>query len=148
MSHKEYPDLPRVGVGAVVIYNNKVLLVKRGIPPSERLWAIPGGNMKLGETLKETAEREILEETGIVIETGDPVYAFDFIERDNEGAIRYHYVVIDLIAEYISGEPHGADDALEARWHTWQDLLSLPVSKNTLALLRKIGFDRTSDSAC
>ena len=81
MSNKEYPDFPRVGVAAVVTKNNRVLLVKRGVPPSKGLWAIPGGNMKLGETLKETAEREILEETGIVIEAGDPIYAFDFIER-------------------------------------------------------------------
>ncbi|MEA3470290.1 MAG: NUDIX hydrolase [Thermodesulfobacteriota bacterium] len=147
MPEKEYPDLPRVGVGAVVIQNDKVLLVKRGIPPSKGLWAIPGGNMKLGETLKETAEREIMEETGIAIEAGDPIYAFDFIERDDEGAILYHYVVVDLLAEYREGEPHGADDALEARWCTWEELLQLPVSKNTLALLRKIGFDRLSDSA-
>ena len=60
--------------------------------------------------------------------------------------IRYHYVVVDLIAEYIEGGPHGADDALEARWHTWDELRPLPVSKNTLALLRKIGFDLLSDS--
>jgi 8-oxo-dGTP diphosphatase len=146
MSHKEYPDRPRVGVAAVVIHNNKILLVKRGIPPSKGLWAIPGGNMQLGETLKETAEREILEETGVTIKAGEPVHAFDFIERDDEGAIRYHYVVVDLIAEYVEGEPHGADDALEARWHRWDELLPLPVSKNTIALLRKIGFDRISES--
>ncbi len=146
MRKKEYPDLPRIGVGAVVIKDDKVLLVKRGIPPSKGLWAIPGGNMKLGETLKETAEREILEETGISIEAGDPIYAFDFMERDDEGSIRYHYVVVDLLAEYKEGEPHGADDALEARWLSWDELLSLPVSKNTLALLRKIGFDAISRS--
>lgn len=147
MSDKEYPDLPRVGVGAVVIKNDRVLLIKRGVPPSKGLWAIPGGNMKLGETLKETAEREIMEETGIAIEAGDPIYAFDFMERDDEGTIAYHYVVVDLLADYIGGEPHGADDALEARWCTWEELKNLPVSKNTLALLRKIGFDGLSDQA-
>jgi 8-oxo-dGTP diphosphatase len=132
MPNKEYPDLPRIGVGAVVIKDDKVLLVKRGISPSKGLWAIPGGNMNLGETLKETAEREIMEETGVSIEAGDPIYAFD---------------VIDLSAEYIKGEPRGADDALEARWCAWDELKNLPVSKNTLALLRKIGFDGLSDSA-
>jgi 8-oxo-dGTP diphosphatase len=146
MPNKEYPDRPRVGVGAVVIKDDKILLVKRGIPPSKGLWAIPGGNMKLGETLKETAEREILEETGIAIEAGDPIYAFDFMERDDEGTIRYHYVVVDLLAEYIKGEPCGADDALEARWLTWEELKNFSVSKNTLALLRKIGFDGVSRS--
>jgi 8-oxo-dGTP diphosphatase len=146
MRKKEYPDFPRIGVGAVVIKDDKVLLVKRGIPPSKGLWAIPGGNMKLGETLKETAEREILEETGISIEAGDPIYAFDFMERDDEGSLRFHYVVVDLLAEYREGEPQGADDALEARWLSWDELQPLPVSKNTLALLRKIGFDGVSHS--
>jgi len=146
MPNKKYPDLPRVGVGAVVIKDDKVLLVKRGISPSKGLWAIPGGNMNLGETLKETAEREIMEETGIAIEAKDPIYAFDFMERDDEGAILYHYVVVDLLAEYRKGEPRGADDALEARWFAWEELKNLPVSKNTLALLRKIGFDGLSRS--
>ncbi len=146
MPNKEYPDSPRVGVGAVVIQNGKVLLIQRGIQPSRGLWAIPGGNMELGETLKETAEREMMEETGIVIEAGDPIHAFDFIERDDEGNILYHYVVIDLIADYIEGEPRGADDALEARWCAWEEIVKMPVSRNTLALLRKIGFDRKTES--
>jgi len=147
MPNKEYPDRPRIGVAAVVIKDNKVLLVKRGITPSKGLWAIPGGNMKLGETMKETAEREILEETGISIEAKDPIYAFDFMERDDEGRLRFHYVVVDLLAEYISGEPKGADDALEARWLSWEELPALPVSKNTLTLLRKISFNGLSRSA-
>jgi len=141
MSEKKYPDSPRVGVGAVVIRSNRVLMVKRGIGPGEGLWAIPGGTMKLGETLKETAEREILEETEIVIKAGDPIHAFDFIERDDEGHILYHYVIIDLIAEYIRGEPRAADDALEARWCTWDEIEKMPVSENTLALLRKLDFN-------
>ena len=141
MSEKKYPDSPCVGVGAVVIRSNRVLMVKRGIGPGEGLWAIPGGTMKLGETLKETAEREILEETEIVIKAGDPIHAFDFIERDDEGHILYHYVIIDLIAEYIRGEPRAADDALEARWCTWDEIEKMPVSENTLALLRKLDFN-------
>jgi len=141
MSDRKYPDSPRVGVGAVVIHSNRVLMVRRGIHPGKGLWAIPGGTMKLGETLKQTAEREILEETQVVIEAGDPIHAFDFIECDDEGHILYHYVVIDLIADYIRGEPRAADDALEARWCSWSEIVKMPVSKNTLALLRKIDFD-------
>ncbi|MBN2688089.1 MAG: NUDIX hydrolase, partial [Deltaproteobacteria bacterium] len=96
MSKKDYPDRPRVGVGAVVIKERKVLLVRRGIPPSEGLWAIPGGHVELGETLQETAEREILEETGIVISAGEPIHTFDLIERDESERIRFHYIVVDV----------------------------------------------------
>lgn len=142
MSKHDYPDFPRVGVGAIVIKDDKVLLVKRGIPPSKGLWAIPGGHVELGETLQETAEREILEETGIVIKAQKPAYAFDLIERDDLGKIRYHYIVVDLMAEYISGEPLGADDALEARWLSWEAIKKLPVAQNTLNLLKDIQFNR------
>jgi len=140
MSKHDYPDFPRVGVGAIVIKDNKVLLVKRGIPPSKGLWAIPGGHIELGETLQETAEREILEETGIVIKARKPVYTFDLIEWDDLGKIRFHYIVVDLMAEYISGEPLGADDALEARWLSWEEIEALPVSQNTVKLLKTINF--------
>jgi 8-oxo-dGTP diphosphatase len=140
MSKSDYPDVPRVGVGAVVIKNSNVLLVRRGIPPSEGLWAIPGGHVELGETLQETAEREILEETGIVIKAGEPIYAFDLIEQDDSGRIRFHFIVVDVTGEYVSGEPRGADDALEARWLSWEEIEALPVSQNTLKLLKTINF--------
>lgn len=140
MSKKEYPDRPRVGVGAVVMKDGKVLLVRRGIPPSEGLWAILGGHVELGETLGETAEREILEETGIVIAAGDPIHTFDLIERDGSGSIRFHYIVVDVAADYVSGEPRGADDALEARWLSWEEIKKMPVSPSTITLLKKIRF--------
>ena len=141
MSKHDYPDFPRVGVGAIVINDGKVLLVKRGIPPGKDLWAIPGGHVELGETLQETAEREILEETGIIIKARDPVYTFDLIERDNPGKIRFHYIVVDLMAEYISGEPHGDDDALEASWLSWEEIKKLSVTRSTINLLKHIRFN-------
>ena len=136
----EYPDTPRVGVGAVVIKDERVLLVKRGIPPSEGLWAIPGGGLELGETLQEGAEREIREETGLLIRAREPIYSFDFIQYDDEGKIRFHYIVVDLRADYVDGQPRGADDALEARWFSAAELLHVKVTKNTIRLLEKIGF--------
>jgi len=141
MSKHDYPDFPRVGVGAIVIKDGKVLLVKRGIPPGKDLWAIPGGHVELGETLQETAEREILEETGIIIKARDPVYTFDLIERDNPGTIRFHYIIVDLMAEYVSGEPHGADDALEAFWLSWEEIKKLSVTRSTIKLLKYIRFN-------
>jgi len=85
-----YPPAPRVAVGAVVIRAGSVLLVRRGKAPSDGQWAIPGGSVELGETLQQAAEREILEETGIRIRAGKPVYTFDLIERDRQKRIRFH----------------------------------------------------------
>ena len=140
MSRREYPDRPVVGVGAVVIHEGRVLLVRRGVAPSRGLWAVPGGALELGETLQQGAEREILEETGVAIRAREPICAFDFFERDGDGRIRFHFVIVDVAADYIGGEVRGADDALEARWLAPEDLEGLAVSKNTLKLLRAVGF--------
>ena len=140
MVKHEYPNTPQVGVGAIVIKNNKILLIKRGIPPSKGLWAIPGGCLELGETLPEAAEREIKEETGINIQAKHPVYTFDIIYRDDEGNVQWHYVVVDFLADYISGEPKGADDAVDARWLAWEELKEMPVSQNTLKVLKAVQF--------
>lgn len=135
-----YPLTPIIGVGAIVIKDGKVLLVKRGVEPSIGLWAIPGGTLKLGESLRDCAERELLEETAITAKAQECIYVFDFVEHDTQNKIKYHFVVIDFAARYISGEPQGADDALEARWFSPWELNNFPVSKNTLAALRYIGF--------
>jgi ADP-ribose pyrophosphatase len=134
---EEYPDQPRVAVGAIVFKNNKVLLVRRGKPPARDLWAIPGGSVQISETLQQAAEREIYEETGITIQALEPIYAFDYIERDELGCARFHYVIVDLTADYIGGDPRPGDDALEARWVSSQELASLRVSLKTLRLLKE-----------
>lgn len=130
----------RVGVGAVVIRDGKVLLVKRGRDPGKGFWAIPGGAVELGESLQAAAEREILEETGVVIRAGRPIFAFDLIEKDDGGMLKFHYVIIDLETEYVSGEPLAADDADDACWLAPDDLASLNVIPVTIELLEKIGF--------
>ena len=132
-----YPDAPRVAVGAIVFKNSKVLLVKRGHPPAEGIWAIPGGSVKLGETLKEAAEREILEETGLTIRAREPAFTFESIHRDDKGAIRYHYVIVNLMADYVSGNPHPQDDALDVRWFTAENLDHFNVSEVTRRLLKE-----------
>jgi len=138
-----YPQTPRVAVGAVVIKDEAVLLVKRGKAPSDGKWAIPGGSVELGETLQQAAEREILEETNIRILAGEPVYTFDFIERDREGAIRFHYIIVDLAAKYLDGELKPGDDAAQAAWIPFKDLDNLDINATTrdfLANYRAPGF--------
>lgn len=132
-----YPRLPRVAVGAVVFKDRQVLLVRRGQAPAQGLWAIPGGSMELGETLQEAAEREILEETGVTIRAGEPVLTFDVIERDDIGRVRYHYVIVDMIADYVTGGLKAGDDAAEARWVSAAELKTLDASDRTRRLLKE-----------
>jgi len=136
-----YPNCPQVAVGAIVFKEDKVLLVLRGKPPAENLWSIPGGSVELGETLQEATEREIREEAGITIRAREPVYTFDVLERDNKGNVRFHYVIVDLSADYISGELRPGDDAVDVRWFSADEVNKLKVSEATRKLLNeRFGF--------
>ena len=140
METRTYPGSPRVGVGALVIHEGKVLLVKRGIQPNKGLWAVPGGSLELGESLVACAERETLEETGVVIRGENLIYVFDYRERDQDDRIRYHFVIVDVLGKYVSGEPVGGDDAMEAHWVAKEEILHLPMGEGTLNLLRHVKF--------
>lgn len=129
---------PQIGVGAVVVHQGRVLLVQRGRPPGAGLWAIPGGRQRLGETLQQAAEREIREESGIAIRAGEPIYTTEHIERDAAGAVRYHYVIVDLAAEYLGGEPRPGDDAAAARWVAWSELSALPLNTSSRVALKTL----------
>jgi ADP-ribose pyrophosphatase len=132
-----YPTQPQVAVGAVVFKNHQILLIRRGKPPALNQWAIPGGRVQLGETLQQAAEREILEETGIIIRAGNPIYTFEVIQRDADKRVEFHYVIVDLLAEYIGGEPAANDDALDARWLSSGQLHILDVNTTTRRLLKR-----------
>jgi ADP-ribose pyrophosphatase len=137
-----YPDAPRVAVGAVVLDDQKVLLVLRGKPPAEGLWAIPGGSVQLGEPLKAAAEREVREETGLQVRAGEVIYSFDTIIRDEAGQVKFHYVILDFKAEPLDpSQPLlPADDVRAARWFTWPEIYQVKgmISETTLTLLQQI----------
>jgi len=141
-----YPDAPRLAVGALVVHQNKVLLILRGKAPAKGMWAVPGGSVNIGETLQAAAEREVLEETGLQIKAGKVIYSFEKIQHDKAGQVQYHYVILDLEAELLDpAQPlTPADDAIEAGWFTLADLerLNLPVSETTWTLLqKKLSYD-------
>ncbi len=135
MSSNEYPDRPRVAVGAVVFKDQRVLLVQRGRPPARSLWAVPGGSVELGESLQQAAQREIYEETGVRIRATEPIFVFDHVEHDKQGNVRFHYVIVDLAAEYLGGEPKAGDDARLAAWIDAPTLSRLELSPMTRQLL-------------
>ncbi len=127
-------DAPIVGVGAVVISDGALLLVKRGHDPGKGLWAVPGGKVRHGETLRDAARREVLEETGMDIEPGDVAWVGEAI---GEG---HHIVLVDFHATVLGGEPSAADDADEARFVPFAEMRDLPLTATMHDLLDTLGI--------
>ena len=140
MGSGTYPKKPVVAVGAVVLHRDRILLVRRGKQPAKGEWAIPGGRVELGETMHEAAAREVLEETGISVRPGKMVYFFETIQPDPDARIRFHYVILDFMAEYLSGEPVPRDDAMDARWVSLAEIPNYGLNARTLDLLKQIKY--------
>jgi 8-oxo-dGTP diphosphatase len=119
---REYPEAPIVGVGAVVIEGAKVLLVRRGHAPLKGEWSLPGGALELGETLQQGVVREVLEETGLVVEPMGMIEVLDRITHDVSGRIHYHYVLIDFVCRVTGGTLRSGSDADQARWAGREEL--------------------------
>jgi len=115
-SNREYPERPVVGVGGVVISDGRALLIRRGGPPLEGQWSIPGGMLEVGETLIEGVRRELLEETGIEVRVLDLIEVFERINLDGSGKVRYHFVVLDYLCEAIRGEARAGSDVTDVAW--------------------------------
>ncbi len=135
--NREYPQRPLVGVGAVVFKGDDVLLVRRGHPPAEGTWAFPGGLVELGESSAEAVRREVREECGISIEPVDLAGVFEPIVIDEDGRIRYHYVVLDFLARYVEGDLKAASDVWEARWVPQEQIDRYPLSDDAKRLLKR-----------
>ena len=134
---RQNPDRPIVGVGVVVWREDRFLLVKRGEEPNKGQWSIPGGAQELGETVFAAARREVLEETGLEVEVCSLVDVVDGIMTDDEGRVKYHYTLVDVVAESLEGEPVAADDAAAVAWFTLEDLPKLGLWTETERILRE-----------
>jgi len=137
---REFPELPLVGVGAVVIEKDRVLLVKRAHPPLQAQWSIPGGVLEVGELVREAAVREAREETGLIVEPGDLLGVYDRVLRA-EQRVQYHYVLIDFLCRPVGGELQAADDAADVRWFTREELPAAKLAEDTQDVIRK-GFEK------
>ena len=118
---REYPDAPRVGVGAVVLDGGRVLLARRGRPPGQGKWSIPGGLVHLGERIEDALVREIEEESGLHVRVLGLCGVIDRVVREGD-AVRYHYVIIDYVAESVGGQLQAGSDAAEVCWVAVDDL--------------------------
>jgi 8-oxo-dGTP diphosphatase len=138
---RDYPDRPLIGVGAVIVADNRVVVVRRGHEPLKGEWSIPGGVLEVGETLRAGAAREALEETGLVVEAGEVLEVLDRIVRDGDGRIQFHYVLIDFLCRPGGGQLRAGGDAEEARWLSAAELDEFPIADSAAAVLRK-GLER------
>jgi 8-oxo-dGTP diphosphatase len=144
---REFPELPLVGVGAIIIEGDieggRVLLVKRAHPPLEAQWSIPGGVLEVGELVREAAAREAREETGLLVEPTELLGVYDRIVRDAKQRVQYHYVLIDFLCRMVGGQLHAASDAAEVRWFTREELPALNLAEDTQEVIRK-GFAQSN----
>jgi ADP-ribose pyrophosphatase YjhB (NUDIX family) len=134
---REYPDRPIVGVGAIIIEQGRVLLARRGNPPRAGQWSLPGGAVEVGETLRAATEREALEETGLIVEAGQVVEILDRIIPGNNGAVQFHYVLVDFLCVCRGGELRAGGDAAEVAWAAEEKLGSYNLERTTLEVILK-----------
>ncbi|MGD0732109.1 MAG: NUDIX hydrolase [Terracidiphilus sp.] len=140
---REFPEAPLVGVGAVIVQEGRVLLVRRGAEPLKGQWSLPGGMLELGEGLLDAVVREVKEETGLTVEPVELIELLDRIHRDGE-RVRFHYVLADYLCRLVSGTLQAASDADAARWverAEWNSHSALRLDPVTVRVI-EMGWQR------
>ncbi len=135
---RKYPSMPLVGVGAVLVKNGKILLVKRAYDPGAGKWSIPGGLVEIGEKLSQACTREVEEETGLKVEVLELINVFDMIDRDDEGKVKYHYVLVDFLVKLSGGEEKPNAEVSEMRWVTHEQAKGMDLTRTARKALDEL----------
>jgi 8-oxo-dGTP diphosphatase len=143
---RRYPDRPFISVGAVILREGRLLLVKRGSEPLKGEWSVPGGALELGETIRTGVEREVLEETGLKVIAGDVVAVLDRIYLDSDGRCEFHYVLVDMVCRLSPGEDpsraQASADAEDVRWLTFAEVRTWPMQEPLREVLLRVIDDQ------
>jgi mutator protein MutT len=134
---RRYPNRPLIGVGALIFERGRILMAQRGKEPLKGWWSLPGGAVEAGETLEAAIRREVLEETGLVVDPLRVHEIFERIIRDSAGAPEYHYVLIDYICRVNSGRPAAGDDVAQVAWMRENELSALQITEGTLGVIER-----------
>ena len=134
---RQFPDRPIVGVGAAIVNDDRVLLVRRGHPPLQGEWSLPGGVVELGETLTSAVGREVAEETGLTVTVGPVLEVLDRVQRAADGRVEYHFVIIDYFCAVAAGTATAGSDAEDVRWATEEELAAFRLSDAASVVLRR-----------
>jgi len=137
MVKRFYPSQPVVGVGAIIVCNGKILLVKRRGEPGKGRWSMPGGIVELGETVKEAVIREVKEETGLDVVEPELIDVVDNIVQDERGRVKWHFVVLDFFVKVRGGELRASDDAEEIRWVPLDEAEKYDLTKTFRSFLQR-----------
>jgi ADP-ribose pyrophosphatase YjhB (NUDIX family) len=136
-STRRYPERPIVGVGAVIVDEGKVVLIKRRYDPLAGRWSLPGGAVELGETLEASVAREMLEETGLEVDVGPVIEVFDRIMVDDERRVRYHYVLVDYLCWPVGGVLRAGGDVDDAVFADPADLRPYSLTAKATAVIER-----------
>lgn len=139
---RRYPKRPMVGVGAILLRRDRILMAQRGKEPLKGWWSLPGGALELGESLHDGVCREVREETGLEIEPLGVLEIFERIMRDSNGVPEYHYVLIDYMCRVTGGTLFPGDDVCAVDWVRHTDLPALQITEGTLAVIEKAFRER------
>jgi 8-oxo-dGTP diphosphatase len=137
MLQRDYPDRPLVGLGAVIVRERKVVLVRRGSEPLRGEWSLPGGMLELGETLRQGVAREVLEETGLRVRVEQVLDVFDSIVPDAAGRTQFHYVLIDFLCVPLDGDLRAGSDVSQVAWAGEDELERFGLTENAKAVIAK-----------
>lgn len=144
---REYPSFPIVGVGAMVMWDDQLLLIKRLNEPSAGKWTIPGGMVELGEGLEDAVRREIGEECGIKISIQGLAGIVERVILDDQDRIQYHYIIVDYLARYLKGNLKAGSDVAEAKWAPLGTLETFDLTPGLMEFLKAViptAFERVS----